>query len=422
MTRQMKIMATVLGVVFGGIIAFNLFKAFMIKRFFASYEKPPAAVSSVKVIEKDWAPRLSSFGNFVALNGVEVNSQLPGNVVKILFNSGDYIEKDEPLIEIDDSVDQATLAFNQAQLTLKNLSYKRQTDLFQRGATPKSNVDEAAANLQQAQADVDKSMAQIKQKHISAPFSGRLGIRQVNLGQYIKAGDTPIVTLQSIDPLYLQFYVPEQNLKRIHVNQPIHFKIDEYPNLEFKGQINAINSKVDIKTHNVLVQATLANCPNEQLLSLKSDQEKNELLTIEKVNKQFIVTCDTEKNKAHHVTNFAFIPGMFASIDIQQPALHHVIVVPSTAISYSLYGNSVFVINPDPSGKKDKDGKPVLKVERVYVTVGDQVDPETVIKEGLKEGQTIVSIGEIKLQPGSKVVINNSVKPKLLNNSDQLGQ
>lgn len=279
MNKRLTIMGIILLVVFGGIIAFNLIKAYMIKQFFASYAPPAVTVSSAVAQAVDWKPTIDAVGNFVAINGVDVNSEASGNVVQIHFESGQYVEKDEPLITIDDSIDQALLKFNQSELTLKELSYKRQTDLFKRGATPSSSVDEAKANLQQAQAKVEQIQAQIKQKHIGAPFSGRLGIRQVNLGQYVTPGQTSIVSLQSLDPLYLEFYLPEQYYKRIHLNQPVTFRVEEFPNILFEGVIHAVNSKVDLTTHNVQVQALLPNCPADAI------QDQPNLLLSKYVNK-----------------------------------------------------------------------------------------------------------------------------------------
>lgn len=420
MKKRMTIMIIALTIVFGGIIGFNLIKGIMIKRFFANYEPPPVTVSSVQAIKKSWEPRISAVGNFLAINGVDVNSQASGNVTKIHFDSGQVIQKDSPLIDIDDSVDQAMLKFNQADMALKKLNYQRQTDLFKRGATSSSSVDEGKANLQQAQANVEKISAQITQKHITAPFSGRLGIRQVNLGQYISPGQTAIVTLQSLDPLYLEFNLPEQLLKELHLDQGIEFNMEGFPNLLFEGKITALNSKVDPNTHNILVQATLPNCPADAFKDLSHT-------TLVKTSKEIdgnktIVNCNSELNTKNKVDKFIFIPGMFTAITIEQPAIPNVIVVPSTAISYSLYGNSVFIIEPDKEGKKDKDGNLLLFVKRVFVKTGDQEGNFTVIKSGIKEGQQIVSSGELKLQNGTRVLINNSVPLNSVSNPETLGE
>lgn len=405
--KRMTLMVIGLLVVFGGIIAYNLFKSYMIKQYFAHYQPPAVTVSSLKAEERNWEPHIQAVGSFVAINGVEVNAQESGNVVKLHFDSGQFIEKGEPLIDIDDSVDQAVLKFNQSELALQKINYKRQEDLFKRGATPSSSVDEARAKLLQAEANVEKTEATIRQKHLSAPFSGRLGIRQVNLGQYISPGQTSVVSLQSMDPLYLEFYLPEQLLNQLYIDQKITFSVEHNPNLLFEGKITAINSKVDVNTHNIQVQATTPNCPIKALSNpkqsrlIKTRKQKGTNLTI--------VTCDSALNQANHVKSFNFIPGMFANIQIEQPTIPNVIVIPSTAISYSLYGDSVFVIH---KGKKDKDGKPILTVKRVFITTGDQQGNYTEVTQGIKPGQEIVSSGELKLDDGTRVIINNKTQLK----------
>ncbi|MBA2710765.1 MAG: efflux RND transporter periplasmic adaptor subunit [Tatlockia sp.] len=420
MKKRMTIMISALVIVFGGIIGFNLIKSFMIKRFFASFEMPAASVSSVQAMKRDWHPHLSAVGNFVATNGVDVNSEVSGNVVKIHFDSGQYLVDGSPLIDIDDRVDQATLKFNQAGLALKQLDYKRQADLFKRGATSSSAVDEATASLQQAEANVERSLAEIKKKHIIAPFSGQLGLRQVNLGQYVTPGQTTIVSLQALDPLYLEFSLPEQMLKQVHINQDLQFNVEGFDNQLFEAKITAINSKIDTNTHNIKVQATLANCPSAALN--KANQKNTKLVSFRKQveGEKTIVSCNTAENSANHITQFTFIPGMFASIKVEQPSIDNVIVLPSTAISYSLYGNSVFVLEKD--SKKDKSGKDIFRVKRVFVSTGEQEGNYIIIKKGIRPGQEIVSSGELKLQNGAAVVINNSVKLNDIKNPAVLGQ
>lgn len=410
-------MIIALAIVFGGLIGFNLFKSFMIKRYFANYTPPAISVSSVEVSERRWKPQLPAVGNFVAINGVEVNSQTSGNVVKIHFDSGQYLDANAPLIDIDDQVDQANLKFNQADLALKQLNFQRQQDLFKRGATSSSTVDEATANLQQAQANVERMQAEINKKHIVTPFAGQLGIRQVNLGQYITPGQTSIVTLQSLDPLYLEFYLPEQQRKNLYLNQPIQFSVEAFPNVVFSGKISALNSKVDTDTHNIKVQATLPNCPAEI-----KDPKNSKLIQIKKQadGQKDLVICDTALNTANHVTNFTFIPGMFASISVEQPTEMHSVMVPSTAISYSLYGDSVFLIEKDKN--KDGNGNDILRVRRVFVSTGQQAGNYTVINKGLKPGQQVVSSGELKLENNTAVKINNSVKLNEVTSSpEQMG-
>ena len=403
-------------VLFGGIMLFNLFKSIMIKRYFSHYQSPSVTVASVVAMQKNWQPSLSAVGNFVAINGVDVNAQTTGNVVAIHFDSGQYIEKDQPLIDIDDSVDQATLKFNQADLALQNINYKRQTDLLKRNATSTSTVDEARAKLLEAEANLEKSQALIQQKHITTPFAGRLGIRQINLGQYIFPGQTAIVTLQTLDPIYLEFNLPEQLLERLRLNQTLLFSVEQSPSLLFEGKITAINAKIDTNTHTVQVLATLPNCPadalkppyNTALINQKTDP----------LSGKTIITCNSALNKTNNVTHFNFIPGMFAAIEIDQPPIPNVIVLPSSSISYTLYGNSVFIIEKS----KDANDRDILTVKRVFITTGDQQGNYTRVKKGIKAGQLVVASGELKLQDGTQVTINNDVQLADNKNLSRLGQ
>lgn len=400
MTRPMKYTIAALIFIFGGLIGFNLFKKIMIHRFFSHYEPPAVVVSSVIAQERVWHPSIQSVGNFVALNGLEVNAQTAGNIVHIHFDSGQWVKAGQPLVDIDDQVEQATLKFNQAQLALRKINFQRQADLNARGAAPLSNVDEAKANLDQALANVEKTQAEINQKHITAAFSGRLGIRLVNLGQYITPGQTTIVTLQALDPLYLEFYLPEHWFKKLHVNQKVSVRVDELPDLLFEGRISAINAKVDANTHNIQIQALVPNCPVKAIQNPVHSPYIQ--LKQQKYSNAFIARCNTALNQKTPDLPMMFLPGMFASVTVEQPPIAHVITLPSTAISYSLYGNSVYVIEPVDKSK-------TLRVRRVFVTTGEQQGNNTVITKGIKAGDQVVSAGELKLHQGARVVINNRV-------------
>lgn len=401
MNKPMRTMIIALAIVFGGLFAFNLIKTLLIKHFLANYKPPAVSVSSVTVSVRDWYPEIHAVGNFEAINGVEINTEVAGKITTIYFNSGQFVRKDDPLLDLDDSIEQAILQSNVSALTLAKLNYERQVELFKRGATPKSSVDEANAKAQQAQASLDQTHAQISHKHIKAPFSGRLGIRQVNIGQYITPGQTDIVTLQSLDPLYLKFYLPEQDLIHIHVNQTILFTVEHNTHYVFQGKINAISSKIDTSLHNVEVQAELLNCPSVDLTA----PYKSSLIQIVKIpsDEKPLVKCSTALNLKHKISDYYFIPGMFALIRIELPPIPKAIVLPSTALSYSLYGNSVYVIEKDP-----KDNK-TLHVHQAFVKTGDQKGNYTVIKSGLKPGQLVVNSGQLKLQNGTEVVINNEI-------------
>jgi membrane fusion protein (multidrug efflux system) len=409
MKKRMTIMIIILAIVFGGIIGFNIIKSIMMKRYFASFQAPAVSVSSVQVKSQTWNPKLPAVGNFIAINGVDVGSQAAGNVVALHFDSGQFVNKDDLLLIVDDTTEQATLKFNQSNLILQQLNNKRTEDLFKRGAASSATVDESKAKLQQAAANVEQTEARIAQKHIKAPFSGKLGIRQVNLGQYITPGQTTIVTLQSLDPLYLEFYLPEQLLKKINLNQEITFTVEEYKDYIFKGKVNAINSKVDINTHNVQVQAIVPNCPRDVF-----GNDKKALLDLQKGKQgnRAIIVCDSQANEKNKVRNFAFIPGMFAAIEVVEPALSKVLVLPTTAISYSLYGNSVYLIQKEEieNPEDKKKSQEVLKVKRIFIETGDQQGNYSVITKGLKPGQLVVGSGELKLEDDTRVVINNQVQ------------
>ncbi len=403
----MSMMIIMLLIVFGGLIGFNLVKQTMIKYYFEHFQMPAVTVSVVTAKQTDWHPFFSSVGTFIAVNGVDVNTQSGGKVSAIHFDSGQLVEKDSPLIDIDDHVEQATLKFNQANLVLQQTNYRRQTDLLKHNATAASSVDEARALMLQAEANVENTQALIDLKHIKAPFSGVLGIRQIDLGQYVQPGQTNIVSLQSLDPIYLHFYIPEQYINLLQVGQNITFSVEQNPGISFKGKISAINSKIDESTHNIEVEALAANCPALDTKHLKSKLKNSSLSTHE-------ITCDTQVNARNKTQQFNFIPGMFAAINLEQPVMHNVILLPTTAISYTMYGDSVFVVE-----KHDHDR---LTVKRVFVTTGETRGNYTVIKKGLQANQTVVAAGELKLQDGTQVVIDPNSALIDHDNIDLLGE
>lgn len=416
MTRRMKIMCIALLIVFGGLIGFNVFKQLAIKYYFAHFQPPAVTVSAVVAKKENWQPFLSAVGTFVAINGVDVNTQSAGKVRVIHFQSGQLVEKDNPLIDIDDSVEAATLKYNQADLALQKTNHQRQLDLLKKNATSKSSVDDAEARLLEAEANVEKTQAEIDLKHIKAPFSGILGIRLVNLGEYIQPGQTSIVTLQSLDPIYLHFYIPEQYIDEISVGQTLQFTVEQNPNVIYQGQITAINAKIDDNTHNVQVEATIDNCPTVNALSLKKTDLFKRHASI--ASGKLAIQCDTTLNQNHKITQFNFIPGMFASIKINLPKVPNMVVLPTTAISYTMYGNSVFTINKST----DKHQHETLTVKRVFVNTGETHGNYTVITHGLNAGQLVVSAGELKLQDGTQVVIDTNNPLLDHDNIDELGE
>lgn len=355
-------MIIALVIVFGGIFGFDYARSYFMGKFFASFEPPPAVISATKAKSETWTPAIDAVGSLVAVNGVDVSAETSGMVVKIFFQSGDSVKKGQPLVQLDDRADQQDLKNFQAQLALAKINYDRSQKLYKQKAVSEAQRDTDKAKMQEAVASVAKTEVLISEKLIKAPFAGKIGIREINLGQYVSPGSS-VVTLQLLNPLYVQFYLPQQDYKDLYVNQPIELTVDAYPDKKFKGKITAINAKVDTNTRNILIQASLPNDGN------------------------------------------LLVPGMFANTKVLLPKQDNVITVPQTAISFSLYGDSIYVINQDG---KDKKGKPILKVKREYIKVGDRRAGQVAILSGIKAGDEIVTSGQLKLQDGMRVEINNS--------------
>ncbi len=406
MIKTQKRVVIALAIVFGGLILFNLAKKIFFHFFFASYQPPAVTISTTTVTTKTWRPEIHAVGTFKAVKGVEVSSQAAGKITTIHFESGQHVEKDQPLIDLDDSVEQANLKFNRAGLALRTVNYQRQKDLQSKHATADVNVDEAEAKLLEARANVEETEALIRQKHIQSPFSGQLGLRQIDLGEYVTPGETTIVTLQALDPLFVEFHLPEQSLTDVIVGQTITAALPQYPDTLFKGTVTAINAKADSETHNIKVQATFPNCSRESLIN--PTQSADITIAQPPNNPSLYIQCDTELNTQNRITSYAFIPGMFVSMIITQPPREQTMVLPSTAISYSLYGNSVFIVEKT----KDKKDKELLTVKQVFVSTGESQNNETIILDGLKKGQQVVNSGELKLQNGTQVIINNAIQLK----------
>lgn len=360
------LMIVALVVIFGGVFAWDGIRAYFMKQYFANFQPPPATISAVKAKAETWHPNLDAVGTFVAIKGVDITSEVSGIVEAINFKSGQMVNKGDLLVTLNDNPEVADLANFESQLKLAKMKFNRAQKLLAKGAFSSQQYDEAQAGLQEAQANVDKTKAIIAQKNITAPFAGKLGIRLINLGQFITPGQTKMVTLQSLDPLYIHFYLPEQDLRLVHVNQKITYTVESYAGEAFTGKVVAIDSKVDPQTHNVLIQAIVSN-------------------------------------KALH-----FFPGMYANVKVILPSQQNVITVPKTAISYSLYGDSVFVVKETKT--KDKKGKPELKAYRQFIKSGETRGNQVAITSGLKAGDLVVDSGQLKLQNGMRVIVNNAVK------------
>ncbi len=330
-------------------------------------QKNIATVSEEAARTESWQPDFASVGNLDPVQGADISNQVAGNVTAINFDSGQEVQKGQLLVQLDDSNEQAQLQGFIAQQKLAEMNAQRAHDIFSKHLISQSDVDTADANLKQAQANVANTQADIAKKAIRAPFSGHAGIRNVNLGQYLPQG-TVIVTLQDLDHMYASFSLPEQSLPSLAQGQKLDVSVDTYPNRKFEGDIHAIDSKVDPSSHTVRVQGLVPN-PGHLLRA-----------------------------------------GMFANVTVSAGKPMQVVTVPKASITYSLYGDSVFVISPDPKNKDDK-GQPQLTVTETFVKLGDERGSRVAILEGLKANDQVVTSGMQKLHTGSTVAINNDVTP-----------
>ena len=338
---------------------------------------PPSAVTTYVVHQAQWQPTLRAIGSLEAVQGVTVAADLPGIVKDILFESGKAVRKGDLLVRLVTDQEQATLESAEANRDLAVYSLKRQKDLREKNTNSQSDLDTADANERQAEAAVANAKAAIERKTIRAPFDGVLGIRKVNAGQYLNSGD-PIVSLQSMDPIYVDFTLPQQNLKDFGVGSEVRVRTDATGDQEFAGKITATNSMVDEATRNFQTQATLANHDGK------------------------------------------LRPGMFANVDVLEAGSGNVLPVPSSAINYAPYGNSVFVLvhdmQPEAGDPLHPSGKPYLGVEQRFITTGQTKGDLVAVLKGLKEGDEIVSSGVFKVQNKGAVQVNNSVKPEAESN------
>jgi membrane fusion protein, multidrug efflux system len=361
-----------LATVTGGLAYFQFaIKPVMVKTFMAAAFAPkPTAVSAQAAKVEKWPPELTAIGTLRAYQGVIIAPQAAGVVTAKHFESGDDVEVGAPLINIDDSVEQADLANGLAQLKNAEATLARQKTLVVQGNTPQSSVDAAIAARDSAAATVERTRAVIAQKSIRAPFAGRLGLRNVDIGQYVAVG-TSLVTLQQLDPIYADFPVPEEALRSLAVGQQVSMTVDAIPGRSFGGKIEAIDARVSAESRNVTARAVFAN-PDRKLL-----------------------------------------PGMFANLTVTTGEPASVLTVPRTAIVYSLYGDNVFVVKAAPhareqGGVSDNGGPSGLIVERRFVRVGPAQGERIVIEEGLRPGERVVTAGQIKLQAYMPVTLDEA--------------
>ena len=356
----------------GGLAYFQfVIKPVMVKGFItAAFAPKPTTVTAEAARVEQWRPELTAIGTLRAIQGVAIAPQAAGDVTAIHFESGDDVEAGALLISIDDSVEQADLANGLAQLKNADSTLARQRTLVAQGNTPQSAVDTAIATRDSAAATVERTRAVIAQKAIKAPFAGRLGLRNVDLGQYVAVG-TSLVTLQRLDPIYADFPVPEEALNSMATGQAVRMTVDAIPGRSFEGKIEAIDARVSAELRNVTARAVFAN-PDRKLL-----------------------------------------PGMFANLTVTTGEPAAVLTLPRTAIVYSLYGDDVFVVTAAPhareqGGLSESGGSSGLIVERRVVRVGPARGERVAIEDGLRAGERVVTAGQIKLQAYSPVTLDET--------------
>ena len=377
MTKRMLIMI-------GGIVVLVLILAggfaLHIRSLMASAPKPSAqTVTATKVSSSDWQPALAAVGSVAPVRGVDVTTEIAGLVREIHFKSGQDVKKGEVLVELNADSDKAQLAALEAAADLSATVLKRDKAQFDAQAIAQAQVDADAADLKSKRALADQQRAIIDKKTIRAPFSGKLGITTVNPGQYVNPGDK-IVTLQTIDPIYVDFNLPQKSIGSLQVGQVVNVTSDGFAGVTFPGKITAISPKVDTTTRNVVVEATLSN-PKHQLL-----------------------------------------PGMFANASVEVGDKKHYLTLPQTAITYNPYGSTVFVVltadQAAAAARANGASAPAgaasgasLVVQQAFVTTGETRGDQVAILSGLKEGQQVVTSGQVKLKNGTPIVIDNSIQP-----------
>jgi membrane fusion protein (multidrug efflux system) len=365
MFKRMFIMLVCVGVLFGGIFGYKIFMSHEMKNAMATQRAPGVTVSTTTARMQAWQPQLMAVGTVRAMRGVDVTTEIAGLVRDIYFKSGDDVHEGQVLVQLNADADRALLHSLEAEAELAKTTYARDKQQFEVKAISQATLDVSQADLKSKQAQVDQQAAVLDKKTIRAPFSGRVGISTVNPGQYLNPGDH-IVTLQSFDSVYADFFLPQQDIARITVGQTVIATTDTYPGRNFEGKITAINPKVDPQTRNIEIEATIAN-PQHDLR-----------------------------------------PGMFTSVQVQAGELEHYITLPQTVVTYNPYGETVFVVVQAGQGPK---GKPELVAKQTFVTTGGVRGDQVAILKGIKAGDAIVTGGQLKLKSGNRVTINNEIQP-----------
>lgn len=360
--KRFIIVGTILFLLFGGLVAYHFVVEYFTAKFLKNYEQPPVTVNVLQVEPVTWSPTYSTVGSAVAIQGANVAPATNGIVTKILFNSGDIVKKNQVLVVLDPDIPAAQLQTDEATMRYDKITYERYQPLYQQGVLSAQNLDQAYSTYQASVATVAGDKATLAQKYIMAPFAGRVGIRSVSLGQYLNTGDV-VTNIQQLNPIYVNFDLPEQFLQNMYIGQPIEVAIDTFPGMAFKGKITAFDAQVADNSKAITVQATLPNTDPKATI----------------------------------------LPGMQANVTVFLKDQGKVLAVPQEAINYSLYGNSVYVV----TDSKDKKGNAMKMATAVPITPGLQEGNLVEVTGELKAGDLIVVDGLSKLQGNSSVTIVN---------------
>ena len=364
MTRWFIIVGALLALLVGGFVGFNAFRTKMITQFFANNKPPPATVTVAEAKSEVVPNLLTAVGDLAAVHQVNVTSDVSGRITDIMFTAGSNVKAGSPLVQLFDGPEQGDLASFKAQATGAQLALDRAKQLASRQFGPQATVDSTQAAFDQANAGIARTEAIISQKLVRAPFDGELGVRHVEVGQFLTAG-TQIVTLTDLSAVYANFTTTEKDSATLKVGQTVRVVVDAYPGRKFEGKITTIEPQINTDTRNIRIQATIDN--PDRILK----------------------------------------PGMFATTTVVLPDKPAVITVPETAVDYTLYGDSVYLITEN----KTDDGKTSLTAVRTFVRTGDRVEGRVVITSGLKAGDRVVAVGQLKLQSGSAVAISADPPP-----------
>lgn len=363
MIKRMILMLIAVAVVLGGVFGYKIFAGMMFKKYMMSMGMPAQTVSTSKATTQDWQPHLEAVGTVHAINGADLSAEISGIVESIEFESGTDAKAGDVLVKLRADDDIAKLHALQAAEKLADVTLARDQKQLKAQAISQAVVDTDTANLDSAKAQTAAQQAIIDKKIIHAPFNGHLGIRQINLGQFVNPG-MAIVSLQQLDPIYIDFTLPEQNLQQIQVGQKANVILNDDPKQSFEGDITSIDSKVDENTRNINVRATFKN------------------------------------------TDGKLLPGMFTHVHIDVGAAQHYLTLPQTAIVYNTYGNTVYLVQHGDGSDKDK-----LTVKQSVVTTGETRGDQVAILSGIQEGDEIVTSGQVKLRSGVPITVNNDVQP-----------